>query len=118
MSEWAQGLWVSGVGLGLTFLALALFVLIILALMHLAPAEKKVRDQREVPAQQRQAASDQIDEPTVALMAAAIYLHGRRIPGNTSEVVTPARGPWWTARHQAVLSARPFRRGRSWNDRR
>jgi Na+-transporting methylmalonyl-CoA/oxaloacetate decarboxylase gamma subunit len=118
MSEWAQGLWVSGVGLGLTFLALGLFVLIILALMRLAPARGTAQSRGEAVVQEQESPPGQMDEASVALIAAAIYLRTGRAPGNAAKPDVQVHGPWWTVHHQAALSPNPPQRRRSRNERR
>lgn len=103
-TDFSAGLQVSLLGLIVTFVALGVFILIILALKALFPAERAAKKSAAVqPAAVVEVSAEAEDEEgeVVAAIAAALAFarvgQGRR-SASLGQLLQEGRGSWWAAR--------------------
>ncbi|MEI8132158.1 MAG: hypothetical protein WCG34_06975 [Leptolinea sp.] len=101
MTDIQIGLIVSVVGLSITFLALLVFIGVIVALQKLFPPKLEkvdVVDDLSLPVVSISASSDDnADESLVAALAVAAFIRSRR-SGQLGASLLAGPGPYWTSR--------------------
>jgi sodium pump decarboxylase gamma subunit len=101
MSPFVQGLEVSILGLVITFLALGVFILIMVGLQKLFPGEveaKETAQVEETPVLEVQTADSSDEGAVIAAIAAAVAYTRAAGRANLGETLQQQRGGWWTAR--------------------
>jgi Na+-transporting methylmalonyl-CoA/oxaloacetate decarboxylase gamma subunit len=93
VSDIQVGLVVSGVGLTITFLALALFIGVIVILQKIFPPKTENEVDADIP---EEIISDS-DETMIAALAAAVYVRSRR-SGQLGATLLAGPGPYRTSR--------------------
>lgn len=100
MTPFSQGLEVSLLGLGITFLALGVFILIMVVLQKFFPGKEEAAE--EQPAEEAVVAVEIADASEegaiIAAIAAAVAYARRSGRGRLGETLAQARGNWWAAR--------------------
>lgn len=91
MSEVGQGLILSGIGIVITFSALGILILIILAVKTLFPAGPLA----EEAAEPRGEAEDQKRKAAAAAVAALLARRPSRQKGGLGQLLEGPPGPWW-----------------------
>ena len=99
MSIFWQGLTLSLAGMGLTFLALGLFILVMVVLQAVFRPRNQVPVQSEAQPAVSAATPEAEDEEVAAAIAVALaHLRSLEIcRANLGEALEAGRGPWWTA---------------------
>jgi sodium pump decarboxylase gamma subunit len=96
-----QGLTISLLGLTITFLALGLFILVMVVLKKLFPQQTEEMPEQEVegtPVLVVETADKSEEGAVIAAIAAAIAFTRSSGRGRLGETLTQARGRWWAAR--------------------
>jgi Na+-transporting methylmalonyl-CoA/oxaloacetate decarboxylase gamma subunit len=94
------GLVVSVVGLSITFLALAVFIGVIVILQKLFPVKAENEEEDEgttISIDANSINQDEINETLVAALSAAVYLRYRG-SGQLGASLLTGPGPYWTSR--------------------
>ncbi len=108
-SVYVQGLIVSGFGLGLTFAALGLFILVILGLQRLFAARPAQPEPSEPAPVSASARDSEAEEIAAAICLALSHLRALEIcESGLGQTLEAGRGPWW--RPAAGAPADPARR--------
>jgi hypothetical protein len=100
VSDIQIGLVVSGVGLTVTFLALAVFIGVIVILQKIFPVKLENEDldsETAIQVEEISTNNDEISEMLVAALAAAAYLHYKGSDQLGASLLT-GPGPYWTSR--------------------
>ncbi len=100
MNEWLQGLQVSVLGLLITFLALGLFVLVMVLLKRLFPAEIRPDEPAGNPQTHIQKPGE-AELAAVAAAAAALYRKSKMDP-NLGRLLEQPKGAWWSTRGKST----------------
>lgn len=94
--DFQTGLMVSIVGLSITFLALFIFIGVIMLLKALFPYKAEVQEVDEEDVIVAEISSAEEEEEVAAAVAAVMYLRGRR-SNQLGASLTEGRSPFWTA---------------------
>jgi hypothetical protein len=100
VSDIQIGLVVSGVGLTITFLALAVFIGVIVVLQKLFPMKLEIEEKEAettISSEDNSINYDEINETMVAALAAAAYLRYKGSSQLGSSLLA-GPGPYWTSR--------------------
>lgn len=103
MNSFVQGLEVSILGLAITFIALGVFILIMIVLQRLFPAQEEKAEQTPAEAEAAPVIEAQAEEPgeeaaVVAAIAAAISYLRARSQSSLGSSLQEGRGSWWASR--------------------
>lgn len=101
MTPMVQGFYISLLGMMITFLALGIFILIMVVLKKLFPQRnEEVNSQQveETPVLVEETADISADGDVIAAIAAAIVFTRSNGRGRLGETLTQPRGKWWVAR--------------------
>lgn len=100
MSPFVQGLEVSVLGLLITFLALGVFMLIMIVLQKLFPGqeEKEPAPVEETPVLEIQTEDTSEEGAVIAAIAAAVAYARAAGRANLGDTLQQQRGGWWMAR--------------------
>lgn len=104
----SQGLVISGLGLGLTFAALGLFILVILGLQRLFAAQPAKPEPVQPAPAPVSARDSEAEEIAAAICIALSHLRALEIcESGLGQTLEAGRGPWW--RPAATPSTDPAR---------
>ena len=93
--DFQTGLVVSGVGLAITFLALLIFVGVIMALKALFPYKEEVSEESETE-EVYDTASETNEEEAAAAIAAVLYFRQRR-SSQLGSALSEGKSSFWTS---------------------
>jgi Na+-transporting methylmalonyl-CoA/oxaloacetate decarboxylase gamma subunit len=100
VSDIQIGFVVSGVGLTITFLALAVFIGVIVILQKLFPVKlenEDIESETAIQVEEISTNNDEISEMLVAALAAAAYMRYKG-SGQLGASLLTGPGPYWTSR--------------------
>jgi hypothetical protein len=100
VSDIQIGFVVSGVGLTITFLALAVFIGVIVILQKMFPVKlenEDIESETAIQVEEISTNNDEINEMLVAALAAATYLRYKG-SGQLGASLLTGPGPYWTSR--------------------
>lgn len=103
MNPIVQGLQVSVLGLIITFLALGVFILVMVVLKWLFPGKVETAAEETSPAEEItilvvETADESEEGAVVAAIAAALNYARTARHGQLGDALTQGRGSWWSAR--------------------
>ncbi len=107
MSELSQGLVVSALGISITFFALALFILVMIVLQKLFPAEQvgeQAVEEVGTPAGTIEIVDETVveEEEVAVAIAVAIACLKQRRQSQLGAALSQGRGPWWSTHRSAA----------------
>jgi len=104
VSEITQGLIISALGLGITFAALTLIIIVISLLKRIFPSTEEVDDKIEtVPAG---AEVSEEEEVAAAIAVALSQIRSSHPPTALGASLESGRGAWWRANHIVSIKRR------------
>ncbi len=115
MNNMVQGLEVSVLGILVTFLALGVFILIMIVLQRLFPGESEEKQNDEQvqdaqPASMVEAAASDEDSEVIAAIAAALNFFNSHSQSSLGASLEKGRSEWWVSRRSEARTGRVEKR--------
>jgi len=100
VTEFGQGLILSGIGLLITFAALGILILVIIALKSLFPSPVSAEDElspdnQKAPDMKDNQDREKLRKQAAAAAAAAVLARGRFFKDDLGKILESPRGSWW-----------------------
>jgi Na+-transporting methylmalonyl-CoA/oxaloacetate decarboxylase gamma subunit len=110
-----EGLSISAIGLAVAFLFMSVFILVIVVLQKLFPAEQAVEKPAEIAVESKVQSTDEGgDIAVVAAIAVAMSMARTATTSNLGSALDEGRSTWWIANRmnaQQDVGLQKFRRG-------